>query len=260
MKTAAEKGIQQDGQPVRQEFRPPVWRQTGQTDRTGRQWLAGLGAGLALALGLTLAWPGMAATAPAVANQAANPTPVKHVLVFGDSLSAGYGMAREDAWPTLLGQRLQAGPATRNWQVVNASVSGETTHGGLTRLAATLARERPAVVVLELGGNDALRGLPLPDTRRNLSTMVRQARASGARVLLVGIALPPNFGEDYTRDFAAMYAAVARDTHVPLLANLVEALGVGREDFQADGIHPQGRVQGRLLDSVMKQLGPLLKP
>ena len=207
-------------------------------------------------IGLAL-W--LAATGPLNPSFAAGNAPVKHVLVFGDSLSAGYGMAREDAWPSLLDHHLQDHATTRAWSVVNASISGETTHGGLTRLPATLAREHPAVVVLELGGNDALRGLPLDQAQQNLSHMVQQAKASGARVLLVGIALPPNFGEDYTRDFSAMFAAVARREHVPLLPNLVESLGSGRQDFQADGIHPQGRVQDHLLGSVLQRLEPMLK-
>ncbi len=184
-----------------------------------------------------------------------NPT----VLVFGDSLSAGYGMASQEAWPALLAQTLQAQPATARWKVVNASVSGETTHGGATRLPAALALHHPQVVILELGGNDALRGQPLENMQRELISMVRKIRQAGARTLLVGIALPPNFGDDFTTAFAGVYTAVARSEHAPLVPNLVAALGTGREDFQADGIHPLPRVQNRLLQVVLPALKPLLR-
>ena len=188
----------------------------------------------------------------------AGAAPARRIVVFGDSLSAGYGMAREEAWPSLLAQRLRASSAGAGWEVVNASISGETTHGGMARLKSTLDRLQPAVVILELGGNDALRGMPLADMRRNLEQMAALIQAQGARLLIVGVALPPNFGADYTREFASVFAQTARQRKATLVANLVESLGTGREDFQADGIHPLARVQDKLLASVMRGLAPLI--
>lgn len=193
-----------------------------------------------------------------LASALAAATAVRTVLVFGDSLSAGYGMASEEAWPTLLAHELAQRGATPPWQVVNASISGETTHGGVARLPATLERVRPAVVILELGGNDALRGLPLADSRRNLDAMAALVEAHHARLLVVGVALPPNFGDDYAGEFAQLFSTLAVRHHAALLPNLVESLGDGREAFQADGIHPQGRAQPQLLASVMRRLEPLL--
>ncbi|MDE3011332.1 MAG: arylesterase [Pseudomonadota bacterium] len=209
--------------------------------RRSSRWIAGLG---------------LLGNGPASALAAA---PALHtVLVFGDSLSAGYGMASEQAWPALLAHELAQRSATPPWQVVNASISGETTHGGAARLAATLERVRPAVVILELGGNDALRGLPLADSRRNLEAMATMVEAHHARLLVVGVALPPNFGDDYTGEFARLFSTLAARHHAALLPNLVESLGDSREAFQADGIHPQGRAQPQLLASVMRHLEPLL--
>jgi acyl-CoA thioesterase-1 len=193
------------------------------------------------------------------ATVGAAPVAKRTVLVFGDSLSAGYGMALDEAWPTLLGRALANRPAGSQWTVVNASISGETTHGGMTRLPATLARAQPAVVILELGGNDALRGLPIEDTRRNLEAMAVAIENQRAQLLVVGIALPPNYGDDYTQSFAQLFEDLARRHHAPVVPNLVEPLGTGRSDFQADGIHPQGRVQSRLLATVLPRLEPLLK-
>jgi len=182
------------------------------------------------------------------------------ILVFGDSLSAGLGMAREESWPALLERELARRGGTPPWTVVNASISGETTHGGAARLAATLDRVAPAIVILELGGNDALRGLPLEDSRRNLATMATLIEQHHARLLVVGIALPPNFGDEFGADFARLFSDLARAHHAPLVPNLVESLGTGREEFQADGIHPQGRAQAKLMASVLKRLEPLLGP
>lgn len=180
------------------------------------------------------------------------------VLVFGDSLSAGLGMAREEAWPALLERELARRGGTPPWTVVNASISGETTHGGVARLQATLDRVAPAIVVLELGGNDALRGLPIEDSRRNLEAMASLVERHHARLLVVGIVLPPNFGDEFSAEFAQLFSALAKRHRAALLPNLVEALGTGREEFQADGIHPLARAQPRLMASVLQQLGPLL--
>lgn len=216
--------------------------------RRRREFLHRLVGGLAAAAGLLRT--SSAAAAPAGA--------ARTVLVFGDSLSAGLGMAREQSWPALLAEALDRRGGSPAWQLVNASISGETTHGGLARLPATLDRVSPAVVILELGGNDALRGLPISDSRRNLDAMARLVTARHARLLVVGIALPPNFGDDYAGEFAQMFSDVAKAHHAALLPNLVESLGTGREAFQADGIHPLARVQPQLMTSVLQRLEPLL--
>lgn len=189
--------------------------------------------------------------APGLAGAAAS------VLVFGDSLSAGYGIAVEQSWPALLAERLRREkfPMT----VVNASISGETTAGGLSRLPALLEREKPAVVVLALGANDGLRGLALDATRANLARMARTAKAAGARVLLVGMRLPPNYGPDYTNEFHALFAAVAKQEKTALLPFLLEP--VARDDgaFQADRLHPTAAAQPKILDHVWQSLKPLLR-
>jgi acyl-CoA thioesterase-1 len=189
--------------------------------------------------------------------QAAGSTPV--VLVVGDSLSAEYGLARGSGWVALLEQRLaQAG---RRVRVVNASVSGDTTAGGRSRLPALLAQHRPAVVIIELGGNDALRGLPLQSTRDNLRAMIRASRAAGARVLLLGMDMPPNYGERFRADFRALYTDLAREEKVALvpffLAGVADVAHAPTL-FQDDRIHPNERAQPALLDNVWPALRPLL--
>ncbi len=179
----------------------------------------------------------------------------KTVLVFGDSLSAAYGMKTEAGWVALLGQRLA--PAHR---VVNASVSGETSAGGLARLPATLARVKPDVLVLELGGNDGLRGLPPAELSRNLARMVELARARGTRVLLVGMALPPNYGPDYTARFRAVYDDLAKKARLAYVPVLVAGFETRMDWFQADGIHPTATAQPAMAATVEKALRPLLKP
>ena len=199
----------------------------------------------------------LALLAVALAVQAAIAAPAQRtVLVFGDSLSAGYGMAAKQGWVALLGQRLAARKA--GWKVVNASVSGETTAGGASRIAKVLARTDPDVVVIELGANDGLRGLPLLQTRRNLVKMVDAAEASGAEVLLVGMRMPPNLGRAYTEGFAANFREVAKDESVPLLPFLLEPIAADPDAFQADDLHPTAAVQPRLLDHVWEALEPLL--
>ena len=178
------------------------------------------------------------------------------VLAFGDSLSAGYGMAASQGWVALLGKRLAS--ATPGWKVVNASVSGETTAGGVSRIGEALRRTDPDVVVIELGANDGLRGLPLPRTRGNLARMVQAAKASGARVLLVGMRMPPNLGRTYTEGFAANYRAVAEAEGVALLPFLLEPVAADRGNFQQDNLHPTAEVQPKLRDHVWKALEPLL--
>lgn len=180
------------------------------------------------------------------------------ILVFGDSLSAEYGLQRGTGWAALLAERLKQ--QRLDYSVVNASISGETSAGGATRIAAELARVKPAVLIIELGGNDGLRGLSLTATRTNFETMIKAGRAAGAKILLCGMQLPPNYGRDYTERFRAMYADLAKTHGVALLPFFLEGVGDKRELFQADGIHPVAEAQPRILDNVWPVLAPLLKP
>lgn len=180
------------------------------------------------------------------------------VLIFGDSLSAGYGIAVQQSWPALLAERLQREKLP--YSVVNASISGETTAGGRTRLPAVLKRHRPAVVILALGANDGLRGLPVTESRANLAQMARAAKAAGARVLLVGMQLPPNYGPSYTRDFAALFSTVAKQEKTALLPFLLEPIALDDAAFQSDRLHPIAAAQPKILDHVWNSLRPLLKP
>lgn len=178
------------------------------------------------------------------------------ILVFGDSLSAGYGIRQDAAWPSLLGQRLAR--EARDYTVVNASISGETTAGGKARLKQALTQHKPAILVLALGANDGLRGLPIVEMRQNLTTMVKQATRRGIRVLLVGMRLPPNYGP-YADQFQAAFREVATATHTPLVPFLLDGIGEHAEQFQADGLHPTADAQPRLLDNVWPALLPILK-
>ena len=180
----------------------------------------------------------------------------KRILVYGDSLSAGFGIAVKDSWPALLGQRLTQQGST--YVVTNASISGETTAGGRARLDLALKQFKPSVVILALGSNDGLRGLPVAAMKDNLQAMTRQARQSGARVLLVGMRLPPNYGPQYTKDFDAAFRDVARTEKATLLPFLLEPIALDRDAFQADGLHPVAAVQPKLLDHVWAALKPLL--
>jgi len=180
----------------------------------------------------------------------------KRILVFGDSLSAGFGIAVGQSWPALLGQRLQANGS--RFTVANASISGETTAGGRTRFAATLEQFKPAVVILALGANDGLRGLPVAAMEDNLAFMVKLAKKQKARVLLVGMRLPPNYGQKYTDEFDAAFRKVAKREKVPLLPFLLEPVALDRNAFQADGLHPTAAAQPKLLDHVWNALQALL--
>ncbi|MBX3605822.1 MAG: arylesterase [Piscinibacter sp.] len=198
----------------------------------------------------------LAAVAPRSFAEAAKPT----ILVVGDSLSAEYGLARGSGWVALLEQRLgrEKIPAT----VVNASISGDTTSGGRSRLPALLKQHRPTHVVIELGGNDALRGLPLAMTRENLTAMTRAARAAGARVLIVGMQVPPNYGRRYGDDFAALFADVAKAEQAALVPFLLEGVADAPNAdalFQPDRIHPTAQAHPRMLDNVWAVLATLLK-
>ena len=180
--------------------------------------------------------------------------------MLGDSLSAEYGLERGSGWVALLQQRLAHEKLPL--EVVNASISGDTTSGGRSRLPALLAQHKPAVVIIELGGNDALRGLPLNMTQSNLSAMVQASKAAGARVLVLGMQVPPNYGQKYAQDFAKLFAAVAKAEGVALVPFFLAGVADGPEAerlFQADRIHPNAQAQARMLDNVWPVLKPLLR-
>jgi acyl-CoA thioesterase-1 len=179
------------------------------------------------------------------------------VLVVGDSVSAGYGLAGGQGWVALLATRLK--DARSPYSVVNASISGDTTAGGRARLPALLAQHKPAVVVIELGGNDALRGGKLATTRENLDAMVKDAQAAGARVLLVGMEIPSNYGPAYVREFRELYVDVAKARKVPLVPSFFAGFGEDLANFQADRIHPTAEAQAKLLANVWPYLQPLLR-
>ena len=178
------------------------------------------------------------------------------ILVWGDSLSAGYGLEKGQDWPTLLQTRLQA-EGFRH-VVVNSSVSGETSSGGRTRLPDALAEHAPTLVILELGANDGLRGLKPQLLADNLGAMIDAARDAGAHVLLVGMRMPPNYGPAYTRRFAAVFADVAEAKQVPLVPFLLDGFADRPELFLPDGIHPTAEAQPRIVDTVWTGLRPLL--
>jgi acyl-CoA thioesterase-1 len=209
-------------------------------------------------LNLTAAWLRIAlAVAMLVAGGAASGKPAV-ILVVGDSLSAEYGLPRDSGWVKLLSDRLAREAA--QYSVVNASISGETTSGGRTRLPQLLQQHRPAVVVLQLGANDGLRGLPLKSMNENLAAMIRASRSAGARVLLIGVRVPPNYGREYSERFAGTYAQLARDEKAALVPFLLDGFAENLDYFQDDRIHPNERAQPRMLDTVWPQLAPLLRP
>ena len=195
---------------------------------------------------------GLMLSAPARATGAA---PV--LLVLGDSISAGYGLAAGTGWVALLDARLKSEGYRHS--VVNASISGDTTAGGRARLPALLAQHTPAIVVIELGGNDALRGGNLAATRANLESMVAAAQDAKARVLIVGMQLPPNYGPTYVRDFSALFAEVAKAKRVPIVPAFFAGFGDDLALFQPDRIHPTAQAQAKLLDNVWPTLQPLLR-
>jgi acyl-CoA thioesterase-1 len=176
------------------------------------------------------------------------------ILVLGDSLSAEYGIGRGEGWVKLLEQRT----AARGWGIVNASISGETTSGGLSRLPALLAKHRPGITIIELGANDALRGLQMAATQANLQRMVRLAREAGSQPLLVGMMMPPNFGPAYARQFSEMFRRVADEEKAALVPFLLEGFADDLAWFQPDRIHPTAKAQPRMLDNVWPVLSGLL--
>jgi acyl-CoA thioesterase I len=178
------------------------------------------------------------------------------LLVLGDSLSAEYGLPRGAGWVRLLSDRLQQNGA--DYTVVNASISGETTSGGRTRLPSLLKQHRPGIVILQLGANDGLRGLPIPAMQDNLAAMIEASLAGRAAVLLIGIRVPPNYGRDYTERFHASFGALARKHKVGLVPFLLDGFADSLDYFQADRIHPTAAAQPRMLENVWPALRPLL--
>ena len=214
--------------------------------------LKSLGALLLALLALTIL-----TTCPSVYAQTGTKTTT--ILIVGDSLSAEYGLKRGTGWVSLLEQRLSAGKSTA--KVVNASISGDTTSGGRSRLAALLARHKPAVVVLELGGNDALRGLPLDMTEQNLSAMTQAAKKAGAKVLLVGMQVPPNYGSAYGASFSGLFPKIAKAEKVALVPFFLKGIADASDatgQFQADRIHPNAQAQPKMLANVWPELEKLM--
>jgi acyl-CoA thioesterase-1 len=213
---------------------------------TRRAWLAHCSA-------LTLAAGG-------VAPFAAHAVGTTSILVVGDSLSAEYGLKRGSGWVALLDARLAQKKIAAT--VVNASISGDTTSGGRSRLPALLAQHKPGIVILELGGNDALRGLPLAMTRDNLDVMAKAAKAAGAKVLIAGMQLPPNYGRKYGEEFAGLFADVAKAENAAFVPFLLKGVADGPQAdsmFQADRIHPKESAHPLILDNVWPVLQPLLR-
>jgi len=176
--------------------------------------------------------------------------------VYGDSLSAAYGIPQSAGWVALLGERLKQRKS--NYTVVNASISGETSAGGAARIGAVLARTRPAIVIVELGANDGLRGLPVSEMKANLTAIVRAAKRQGARVVLVGMLLPPNYGAQYVSEFRAAFREVARDERVPLVPFLLEGVPNERAMFQEDNLHLVAEAQTIMMENVWRKLAAMV--
>ena len=224
---------------------------------------AARGAGIqwACVMALAMAWLCAALTLPAQAQSAraapaAQPAHAKSVLVLGDSLSAAYGLAASQGWVALTGARV--GKTHPGWRVVNASISGETTAGGAARITGELQRVRPKVVVIALGANDGLRGLPLAQARANLASALTAIRGAGAHALLVGIELPVNYGPQYRDGLRAMYRGLAEEFNVPLVPFLLEGVALDPDLMQDDGLHPKAEGEPKVLDNVWPVLDPAL--
>lgn len=199
-------------------------------------------------------------SAPVFAQKTAassNPS-ASSILILGDSLSAEYGLARGTGWVALLEKKLQSDQSP--WKVVNASISGETTAGGQTRLAQLLKVHQPKVVVIELGANDALRGLQLKATEKNLQSMIQASKNIGAKVLVLGMRIPPNYGQEYTTQFFNLFGKLAQSENVAHVPFFLDGVALKMELFQADRIHPNEKAQPVLLGNVLPSLAPLLKP
>lgn len=187
-------------------------------------------------------------------NESADKFPT--ILVLGDSVSAGYGLANGEGWVALLQARLKA--QGYGYRVVNASVSGETTTGGLARLPRALGRHKPAIVIVELGGNDGLRALPLETSRKNLEAIIKAAKGSGAKVLLLGMKIPPNYGPRYSEGFEKVFRDLAKRYKLPFEPFFLEKIALAPGMMQADGLHPTAKAQPIMLDTVWPVLKPML--
>lgn len=207
----------------------------------------------ALSLRRFATWLSRPALFAALLLAVATPARADHIVILGDSLSAGYGIARDKSWPTLLGERL-----SEQHRLTNASVSGETTAGGLARLPALLDDAQVDVLVIELGGNDGLRGYPLTSIRSNLQKMITLGEQHGAQVLLLGMRIPPNYGRRYAEGFHELYFSLAEKNALPLVPFLLEGVAQDPALMQDDGIHPTAQAQPLILDIVWPHLQPLL--
>ncbi|MDQ3269119.1 MAG: arylesterase [Pseudomonadota bacterium] len=203
---------------------------------------------------MSLSWGPAATAAPAAPTGAREQ---RTVLVIGDSLSAAYGLAAEQGWVSMIRRKIEQ--ERPGWRVVNASVSGETTAGGAARIVDAVARHRPDVVVIALGANDGLRGLPPRQMRINLARMIGAAHGAGAEVLLVGMRMPPNLGAAYTREFEQSYRDLAERFDTALLPFLLEPIALDRASYQGDNLHPNAAAQPKLRDHVWQALEPLLR-
>lgn len=179
------------------------------------------------------------------------------ILVFGDSLSAAYGIGAREGWPTLLEERLRQ--KGFDYNVANASISGETSSGGAARIADAVKRSHPSIVIVALGSNDGLRGLPVSQMNANLTRIVSAAKSVGSKVLVVGSRMPPNYGPRYTREFEQAFADVARQQKAALVPFMLEGVADTRDYFQPDNLHPTAAAQPIILDTIWKGLGPLLE-
>jgi acyl-CoA thioesterase-1 len=197
---------------------------------------------------------------PALASLAVSPgMSSRPILILGDSLSAAYHIAPESSWVTLLGQRLQQQAPQRQYRIVNASISGETTAGGLARLPKLLADNAPALVLVELGANDGLRGLAIEEVRANLQRILKACRDAGAKIVLVGIELPINYGPQYRDGLRNLYRDVAHEFNVPLVPFLLEGVATDPKLMQEDGLHPLAAAEPRVLETVWPVLAPVLE-
>jgi acyl-CoA thioesterase-1 len=180
----------------------------------------------------------------------------KTILVVGDSLSAGYGLLSEESWPSLLEKRLQDNDY--NYHVVNDSISGDTTSNGLARLPSSLTEANPAITIIELGGNDGLRGIPPYIIKKNLEQMIELTKKAGSKVLVLGVQLPPNYGADYTNAFQAVYTDLAKRTDISVIPSFLIKIEMNTSNFQADRFHPIAKVEPIILDTIWASLLPLL--
>lgn len=179
------------------------------------------------------------------------------ILIIGDSISAAYGINRQQGWANLLQTRLQT--LNPDYKVINASISGDTTLNGLHRISPLLKRHRPDIVIIELGGNDGLRGLSLDEMEKNLGQMIRLSQQAGSQVVLIGIRMPPNYGAHFTRQFATIFQQLAQQYAIPLVPQILANIAEHPELMQPDGIHPQADAQSLIVDNIWPTLKTLLR-